>query len=356
MSLPNVEWRYVGTRSVTNVTIDTVMDNIYTLAIATEYIDGTARIQGSGSAGSWSRYQTGGGVTESIYVTPPSGSQKIIIAGSSTTPSPSPTMASPDTYTTNVLMVNVIKDPGNFSSWNAANPFTSGTSFGYYKFLGARGNGLIGITSFTGNVYLYESKESIAVFLIAATAGSSSTSYSNGFLAGALFDAESDNSTDVESDGRLYGIISSGHTATGGVGWSVSTSNVWGIDQFNAPVSSSSMNVGFLGITINTNSSPHIGVFSPGTSTIKQIDIMMYPVLASNSSSSLVTPSGKFARIPLLYRYKNTSQIVGRLREISLCQRGLIGQRHMNGSNTIGYVVSCSDYAPTPADAILLEH
>lgn len=353
MSLPNVEWRYVGTRSVTNATIDTVMDNIYTLAIATEYIDGTVRSQGSGSAGSWSRYQTGG-VTEAIYVTPISGSQKIIIAGSSTTPSPSPTMASPDTYTTNVLMVNVIKNPGNFSSWNAANPFTSGTSFGYYKFLGTRG-ATTGITSFTGNVYLYESKESIAVFLITST-GSSSTSYSNGFLAGALFDAESDNSTDVESDGRLYGIISSGHTATGGSQWSNPVANTWGIDQFNAPVTSSSMNIGFLGITTNTNAFPHIGVFSPGTSTIKQIDIMMYPVLASNASSSLVTPSGKFARIPLLYRYKNTSQIVGRLREISLCQRGLIGQRHMNGSNTIGYVVSCSDYAPTPADAILLEH
>lgn len=356
MSLPSVEWRYVGTRPVSSGTMDTIMDNVYTLATSTQYFDGSPRTQGSGSAGTWNRYQNAG-VTEAIYVTPVLGDQKIIIAGSSGTPSPSPTMASPDTYVTNTLMVNITKNPGNFSSWNAANPFTSGTAFGYWRILGGR-SGNTGISSFTGNVYLYESKESIALFLI-SFAATSSSSYSNGVLAGALWDPESSSTIDAESDGRLYGLITSGHiNALNGTGpWSVAFN--WGISQFDhnggGGPGSSSDDAGFLGTHGTVAGYPHLGCFSPGSSTIKNIILMMYPYTA-NCSSSLVTPSGKLARIPLLYRYQSTNQIVGRLREASLCQRGLIGQRHAVGYDTTGYVISCSDHAPTPADAILLEY
>lgn len=349
MSLPSVEWRYVGTRAITTGTIDVVMDNIYTLATGTGYIDGTARSQGSGSAGSWSRYQTGGGITEAIYVTPPSGSQKIIIAGSSG--SFTPTMASPDSYVANSLMVNITKNPGNFLAWNSGNPFTSGNAFGYYRFLGSR-SANAGITSFTGSVYLYESKESIAVFLITST-GASSTSFSNGFLAGALWDAESSDPADVESDGRIYGLITSGHYNANGNAWN--SNYAWGIDQFNTVSSAATDDTGFLCTHIASAAAAHMGAFSPGTGTVKNTALMLYP-LTVNSSASLVTPSGKFARIPLIYRYSATTQITGRLREVSLCQRGLIGQRHTSGVTTIGSVVSCSDFAITSADAILLEY
>ena len=352
MSLPSVEWRYVGTNSATSATINTIMDNIYSLATGITYIDGSPRSQGSGSAGSWGRYQTPGGITEAIYVTPPSGNQKIIIAGSSGTFTP--TMASPDTYNANTLMVNITKNPGNFSTWDSANPFTSGNAFGYWRWFGGRTSSTPGNTSFTGNIYLYESKESIAAFLINSTTLPTG-SYSNGFFAGALCDPESTSTADTETDGRLYGLITSGHyvsTAPISSSWNSSTTDtIWEIDWFNsitnisAFITHHSTSIGF----------SHAGCFNPGTGTIKPIDLMMYP-LTSNASSSLITPSGKFARVPLLYRYKNTNQIVGRLREVSLCQRGLIGQRHMNGTSTIGYVISCSDYAPTTADAILLEY
>lgn len=352
MSLPSVEWRYVGTNTVTGGTIDTVMDNIYELATSTGYIDGSVRTQGSGSAGTWSRYQTGGGITEAIYVVPPSGDQSIIIAGSSGSPSPSPTMTSPDTYVTNALMVNVIKNPGSFDSWNASDPFTSGVATGYNKFLGARNSASVGLTSIDANIYLYESKESIAVFLISSTTNSAN-SYSNGFFAGALWDAESTNSADVESDGRLYGLISSGHFASIAA-WT--TTAIWGIDQFNSPATiDDTATESFITKHGPSNGESHIVVLNPGASSIKYANMFLYPI-TPNSSSSLITPSGKYARVPILYRYKDTSHIVGRLREVSFCQRGLIGQRHVDGVNTIGHVVSCSDYSPTPADAILLEY
>lgn len=347
MSLPSVEWRYVGTRSVSSATIDVLIDNIYTLATSTQYFDGSTRTQGIGSAGTWNRYQNAG-ITEAIYVTPTAGNQKIIIAGSSGTPSPSPTMASPDTYLTNSLMVNITKNPGNFTSWNASNPFASGNAFGYWRFFGSHVIGNAGLSPFTGNIYLYESKESIGVFLIYST-GTSSTSYSNGMLAGALWDPQSADTTDVESDGRLYGIITSGHYAGTASHWS--NNSIWAIDQFN----NLGNGPGFLVSNAGTAGYPHIGAFNPGTGTIKSIGLMFYP-MSANSSSSLITPSGKFARIPLIYRYSSTNQIVGRLREVSLCQRGLIGQRHSSSSNIIGYVVSCSDYASTTGDAILLEY
>lgn len=372
MSLPSVEWRYVGTSYVSG-TIDAVLNAVYALATGTGYIDGSSRSQGSGSAGTWGIATGTGGITEAIYVTPPSGNAKIIIAGSSGTPATSPTMASPDTYSSGTLMMNIVKNAGAYSIWNSGNPFTSGTNFGYWRILGNRGTNTSSVpgalSSFIGNVYLYESKESIGVFFISPTAGSSSSSYSNGGIAGALWDPESSNSSDVESDGRTYGMITSGHGSIGG-GSSYSTTLsswdnafVWGIGQFS-PTSASTTTLttnvhntsrGFIHGHSTGNSSSHCGIFTPGGSAIKTALLMMYPCQV-NGGSSLKTPSGKYVRIPLVYKFSDTLDMVGRLREISLVNRGLIGQRHVDGVTTIGYTVGCSDSALYPSDCLLFEY
>lgn len=367
MSLPNVEWRYVGREVVGTGTIypNTILDSIYNLASRTGYADGSIRTQGSGSAGSWNIYQTGGGTTEAIYVTPPSGNQKIIIAGSSVTPSPSPTMntsiGGSNAYAPNKLFVNIIKNPGNFTNWNDANPFTSGNAFGYVPFLGSRTSSTVGISGYTTLYsYLFESKESIAVFLVDTHPTADTSSYSNGFIAGAIIDPQSSNAYDCETDGRLYGILSTGHnydTTATRASWSTNE-NLWSLNWHNDAELSS-----FLYGYQNSASicSGRGGIFVPRSSNIKPVVIShgLFNTIGSTIGSSLVTPAGKYVKFPILMKgaLAGDSVVYGSLRNISYCLRGYMAQKQVDGANTIGYLVACSNrMSGSSAEAVLLEY
>jgi hypothetical protein len=265
-------------------------------------------------------------------------------------------------------MVSLIKNPGNYSLWNDPNPFTTGTNFGYWKFLGNRTSATAALTEYANiSLYLYESKESIALFLI-NTGNLASNSYSNGFFAGALWDSESSNFLDSEEDGRIYGVMASGHYDA--VGSAQSNSYIWGQNQFSDDIQrdSNASSIGFIvGHSIDA-SGPHCGLFTPGSNSIASATLLMYPLdpigspsEAQLSTNSLTTRSGAYVRIPLIYRFgaSNASSthfnnVVGKLRNISFCKRGTIGQKHMNGAEVVGYVVSCSEILNS--DAILLEH
>lgn len=363
MSLPNVEWRYVGREVVGTGTIypNTILDSIYNLASKTGYADGSVRTTGTGSAGIWDRYQTGGGTTEAIYVTPPSGNQKIIIAGSTGTPSPSPTMNTSigvgSGYAVNKLFVNLTKNPGNFDSWNAANPFTSGNAFGYVPFLGSRSSSTVGISGFTTLYsYLFESKESIAVFLVDLSS-SDSTSYSNGFIAGAVVDPQSSNLYDAESDGRIYGILSTGHanSATAANSAWDSPVNLWSTNWHNDADSFS-----FLYGYRTDLCSGRGGIFVPDSSGIKPIVIShgLANHVGTAIGSCFVTASGKYVKLPILMKsaIAGDNIIFGLLRNISYCQRGIMAQKQIDGANTIGHLVACSNRSTTTAEAVLLEY
>lgn len=361
MSLPNVEWRYVGREVVGTGTIypNTILDSIYNLASKTGYADGSVRTTGTGSAGSWDRYQTGGGITEAIYVTPPSGNQKIIIAGSTGTPIPSPTMntsiGGSNSYATNKLFVNITKNPGNFSNWNDANPFTNGNAFGYVPFLGSRSVGTVGISGYTTLYsYLFESKESIAVFLVDLSSADSS-SYSNGFIAGAVVDPQSSNLYDAETDGRLYGILSTGHVA-GTPSWDSTNANPWSTNWHNDAESYSFL----YGYRTDTACSGRGGIFVPGSSGIKPIVIShgLANHVGTAIGSCFVTASGKYVKLPILMKsaIAGDNVIFGSLRNISYCQRGIMGQKQIDGANTIGHLVACSNRSTTTAEAVLLEY
>lgn len=365
MPLPNVEWRYVGREIAGTGTLfpNTILDSIYNLASKTGYADGSVRVQGSGSAGTWSRYQTGGGVTEAIYLTPPSGNQKIIIAGSTGVPVPSPTtttaLGANGGYVANKLFVNITKNPGNFSNWNDANPFTSGNAFGYVPFLGGRNSATVGISGYsTLYSYLFESKESIAVFLVDISS-SDGTSYSNGFVAGAIVDPQSTSSYDAENDGRLYGILSTGHTtnAANQAEWTEgTTSNVWMTSWHSSPGSYSFL----YGYNTTDGCGGRGGVFVPGTSSVRPIALAyaLSNVVGSVIGNSLTTTSGKYVKMPALMKATLTgdSVIVGSLRNISYCQRGIMAQKQIDGTNTIGYLIACSNRSTTTAEAMLLEY
>ena len=323
MSLAPLAWRYVGAQAFASATVASALDALFTLGGAVTYDDATTRTPGSGSAWTWSRYQNGG-TTEACYATPPTDTLnlRVILAGAASLPSPSPTMASPDAAAINVLNVNVIKNAGSFASWNAAAPFTSGQTFGYWRAWAT--------TAGVGTVRLYEGTEAVLVLFETATA----TQY--GAILGALLDSEStDVVSDAESDGKLYGIITSGTAAN--ISGSLNTA------------------LQFLDHSV-TASQNHAGIFTPSGSTLLTMNRRAVPNVAM-STTSLKTRSGRYVRAP--YDYRSTAAApndasLGRLREISMFSDGKTGTKLTSGATTIGYLVGGSSV--TDVDAVILSH
>ncbi len=324
MSLAHSNWRYVGSQAFSVSSVAGVMDALHTLGTKNQYANATTRTVGSGSAGTWTKVQVAG-TTECVYVTPVTSplSHRIMFGGTSYTPTPSPTMRTPDSYAANTLMVNVVKNAGAFASWNAAAPFTSGENFGFWK--------LWPTTAGAGNVYLWESKDSVAVLINT----SSGTTY--GCIAGAIIDSESSDTTvDSESDGALYGIVTSGSTV-------ISTSFWTGQGQFSAV---------FLGHS-GSDSQSHAGVFSPASSTVINISPTQQ-FITSPSSTGLKTRSGRFARTAIIMRSASPDNYIGRLREIYAYSDAQAPAVQSDGASTIGYVFAGS--TTSMVDSILLEH
>jgi hypothetical protein len=323
MSLAPLAWRYVGAQAFASGTVASALDALYTLGLKVTYDDATTRTPGSGSAWTWSRYQNAG-TTEACYATPPTDTLnlRVILAGVAVAPSPVQTMAVPDVAAAGTLHANVVKNAGSFASWNAASPFTSGQTFGYWRVWAS--------SSGAGTVRLYEGTEAVLV-LISTAAGAPYA-----VLLGAFLDPESpDVTSDAESDGKIYGMITTGPT--------------------NVISSALNQGSGFLDHS-PTASSNHAGVFTPGGSTL----ITMSRRAWANSgptTTSLKTRSGRYVRAP--YDYRSTASApndvsLGRLREISMFADGKTGTRLVSGATTIGYLVSGS--ASVDQDAVILAH
>lgn len=323
MSLSPLAWRYVGAQAFASATVAAVLDALYTLGTATTYADATTRTVGSGSAWTWSRYQNAG-TTEACYATPPTATLglRVILAGAASLPSPSPTMAAPDAAAINVLNVNVIKNAGSFNAWNAASPFTSGQTFGYWRMWASAAG--------VGTVRLYEGTEAVIVLVEMASAAT------YGAILGALLDSESTDVTlDSESDGKLYGIITSG-----------TQSNISGTMHTTAQFLNHSTSASF----------HHAGVFSPGQSTLLTMNLRN-EASAGMTTTGLKTRSGRFVRGPLDYRSPAAPPndgALGRLREISMFCDGKTGTKLTSGGTTIGYLVGGS--SSTDVDVVFLAH
>ena len=323
MSLSPLAWRYVGAQAFGAATVAAVLDALYTLGTAVTYADATTRTPGSGSAWTWSRYQNAS-VTEACYATPPTVTLglRVILAGAASLPSPSPTMATPDAAAINVLNVNVIKNAGSFASWNAASPFTSGQTFGYWRVWATAAG--------AGTVRLYEGTEAVVVLIETASAAT------YGAILGAILDSEStDVVNDSESDGKLYGIITSGTSAN--ISGTIHT-----VSQFLDHST--------------TASNHHAGIFTPGGSTLLPMNRRIQANVAM-TTTGLRTRAGRFVRAP--YDYRATASApndvaLGRLREISMFSDGKVGTKLTSGGTTIGYLVGGS--SSTDVDVVILAH
>jgi hypothetical protein len=323
MSLSPLAWRYVGAQAFGAATVAAVLDALYTLGTAVTYADATTRTPGSGSAWTWSRYQNAS-VTEACYATPPTATLglRVILAGAASLPSPSPTMATPDAAAINILNCNVIKNAGSFASWNAASPFTSGQTFGYWR--------VWPTTAGAGTVRLYEGTEAVLVLIETASASQ------YGAILGAILDSEStDLVNDSESDGKLYGIITSGTSAN--ISGTIHT-----VSQFLDHSTTASQH--------------HAGIFTPGGSTLLTMSRRAQANVAM-TTTGLKTRAGRFVRAPYDYRATAVAPndvALGRLREISMFSDGKVGTKLTSGGTTIGYLVGGS--SSTDVDVVILAH
>jgi hypothetical protein len=313
---------------VTTNTVNAILDLIYTMGISSTYSDGSGRTPGSGSAWTWARdttnaYQTG--VTTAVHGIPPVDAigHKVCFAGSTIVGAPGSKMYL-DTYTAGIMMVGTAKNSGSYGTWTSATtPFTTGDFTG---FIHACRN----TASVTYNtVYMYESQEAIIVQLV-TSAGTICE-----IFAGAYIDPLSSNSLNAESDGRLYGVTSSG------------SSNVLNAGRWTSLLSQ----------TFNHtagNGAPHSPIFVPGAGTVQTTFKFMSGVNTTFVSINLTAKNGDIPRITVPMGYLNAAPYFsGQLRQIYMTKNS--GSSNLTWSIsgvTQGYVLSGSTVTTSEAMVI----
>lgn len=314
MSLPAMEWRRIAAVAPAANTIEAFLNAIYTSLQAVTYDNGDARVPGTGSAWTGSRYENVG-VTEAVYATPPLAAVsdlRAIWAGvDAGAPTPKMCAYGADTFAAGFILSSINKGSGAFNAWDVASPFTTGDFFGYWR--GAMRTALT-----ISQIQVIESKEGIAVFAI------TNTGAVVGDILGALFDPLSSDPADAESNGRLYGMSKLGITSTNLgdllTGW-YSSGNILFRNSASA----------------NGN---HTGVFQPGTGTVWPAGLQQSYGIASAPAGTL--PSTKAFLAPFsAIKYDVPNYALGELRGI----RGAQGLQYGGvvndaGGVEAGYVVS----------------
>ena len=335
MALPTLTWRAFTPVTLSANTTVAILDAIYTNGTATvNYADGTPR-PAPGTVGStswtWDR-ESPAGVTVSAYGTPPQPTAPdamipttYIVAGASALPASGPTMISPDVNAINRLNLGMVKNPGAYTNWNAANPFTSGDFSGY----GTVSPATTVITYVT--LYMWECQE--AWLAVLSNAAGTQTYVMGG---GAFLDPLSTAALNAESDGRCYSFTTTGATSFVGTTW----------------ISNISGSVGPWRGTTAANGTRWYQ-FAPGTSTLRGVVRMIAPPAGALASTS-VSPGGEFPYVPTFHALNITSsQYMGELRQIGTTRAARTGQRWDNGGTIVAYILSAQTGTDREAAALL---
>lgn len=200
MSLETLAFKYIGQFTLPASTLPGTLETINTAFSSTTYADGSARTAGSGVA--WTpEAQLSSGTPIAISLTPVGStlSHKVIYAGGA---AGSPVMITPDTYSNTRLIFGLCKNAGSLSNWSSINPFSAGEFSGYTT-------AFIANTSIV-SIHVYESKDTI-LLVGQNSAGALYYSYS-----GAIIDPETSNASAAESDGKVYGLFTSGYNGAAG--------------------------------------------------------------------------------------------------------------------------------------------
>ena len=336
MALPTLNWRKLAPVTLAANNVNAALDALYAAGTAATYADGSPRVQGQDCAWSW----TGNidntnalqpGATTAVYCTPPTSfpgvtnpgtviPQAMLWCGTTTVGGPTATLryafpaAQIDARTAGMLYVGQCKNPGAYSNWNSATPFTSGEFTGCAR-------AAFDFTAVWNLLYMWESQEGVIVQL-GRTSPQISTSWNGG---GALLDPGS--SSNAETDGRLYGVFSTGSN-------NYCASTFW----------SSNSDVPFY--EGSTAGRERFGIFTPGTATINGY----VRFGAASPGTTFVARGGE---IPLVPVWCSSTLAPARLREIWLTRDGYTNQSFSNGGVAQGYIVGAF-FASTAADIAIL--
>lgn len=313
MALTAMTWRRMANQTPSGVGITLYLDAIAAAFAATSYTDGTSRTAGTGRA--WSRTVVGA-PTEALVLTPPTGSgtaSRLILAGFSGARTPK--MAGPDTYLADSLLAGVGPIGGTLTTWDgsgANDPLGAGNRWLGYTRASAS---LAAATS--QRVACYECAEAVGVFLRTGTSWF-------GVLLGALWDPDSTDALDGETDGRLYGHLTSGSTA---IPASMTSATAWpnhGTAVANA----------------------HHQVAQPGVTTLRACGSTGDP--PAHGADDLRLPSGTAMLAPVVVAETSARAVMGSLRGIRRGPQARMGQTMQQGATHIGYFIGGSDTATQP--------
>jgi len=339
MSLPALQWRKLPVRTISTASMSDTLNIIYDMLTGSLYHDGSTRTLGSGSA--WqmpSKFVTGSN-TEAVYVFPgfqTAISQSVIFSGKSSTgaiSSATPTVVTNETaYTSLILHGAVVKNAsGSFTQWTSQNPFGSGSySSGYARIV--RPARFVSTEKLT----IYESKEAISLVFYNPT-----SVFSTAAAIGAVLDPEQSSSYMAESDGRVYGIATSGVETTT-LTWGISTTMF--VDSLNTTPGS------LFNHSTTANSStaayPRFVAFSPGLTSLNTI--AMDRNLTNIYGTNYTTLSGKLIKVPIRCINLSTYYFAGRLRDISMIRSFPSNLVVKDASNNIlGFTLSANETTGT---------
>ena len=334
MALPTLNWRKLAPVVLAANNVNAALDALYAAGTAVTYADGSPRVPGTDCAWSWGFDAANPlqvGATTAAYCTPPT-----VFTGAVTNPgvvlpqamlwcgstvAPTATLryafsaAQIDSRTAGMLYVGQCKNPGVYVNWNSATPFTSG------QFTGCATAVYAFATAVWNVLYMWESQEGIIV-TFGRTSPQINTSWSGG---GAILDLGT--ASNAETDGRLYGVFTTG-------------SNNYCSGSFWASTGDSPFNEE--GIA----NRGRFGIFQPGTATIAAYNRFgIY-----NPTTSLLSRGGEVPLLPI-----SCFGLMGaaRLREIWLVRDAVTNQNFTNGGVAVGYIVGAF-FSTTPVDAAAL--
>ena len=391
---------------VSSSRVEGLLDSIFTAFQATSYMDGTARVTGSGVA--WTFLRTSSfdpsptvrGVTAVVYGYPATMSvisQSVIFAGTGSALSSSlnPAIASPyydrgsSPFTASILYMALQKQANVSQYRNWLSPigaiFNSGSSGTNTN---RSGSGLLQLfipnsvaalgstgTSYNANsiekIHIWECGEAVAIALyssssitssqaggVMTTSNTTSGSIYAG-IAGAYIDPESTNTTvDAEVDGKLYGIAATGIPIGGGTrtAWGVSNPGILFEMVWMTPGISTGLHSDFLSHCCGTG--PRHPNHNKALYYVPGTDQKRYMTLINPNTMGLptYTPKGFFPSKPLYYfdgtgdtSSPGNGRFLGRLREIEAIKAAPSGMTYRSGSVDYGYTLGGSTNFATQA-------
>lgn len=320
MALQNQRFRLIGPHVLDGTpTSSEVIAGFKALLQSTVYHDASARTPGADSACTLVNAQDESGTETALIFRPATQTalrMHMILAMKADVSADSPKMIASGTKGNNILLMGTIKnvpETPTLQGWaHATSPIATADFTGYGKSLNLA-------TKTPARLFLLEGREGV----IGVIQNTDDTTYA--FYIGATVDPFTTHTGAAETDGRLYGVNSTGL---------VLSSTFWN--------SSASASIFTGHSTTDTNNK--LVVFAPGTANLWQLTPIIGTTIGTPGTNDMVsTDPATFARLPLYCRNNEApNRLVGRFRGVGVFRdsQGLVALR--DGATLRGFAVGAN--------------